>query len=367
VETWWATDRLASLHVHISPQVRVDRMSKPGHRRATAYDIAYKLGIAQSTVSRALNGNKNVSPAMRQRVLLAAKELNYSINQAAARLRTRSTKTLALVVLHRPDEGPTAINPFYFSLLGCVAASAAARGFDLLVSFQDVSGNLFGLFEDSRQADGLIVIGSSQNEDAWRHFKELADQGYSVVFWGSPYATETAIRADNRAGGELAARHLLDQGCKKIVFIGPESPAPQQFEARYAGFADALAEKGVTPIVARVPEGSSKEEQGAGAVAALIDDGLAFDGIFAATDLFAIGALQKLQERGVDVPGKVAVVGFDGIRAGLYAYPTLTTIEQDLGRAGEMLVDNVIAAINDRKTEAELVPVHLQIRGSSRR
>lgn len=117
-------------------------MSKPGHRRATAYDIAYKLGIAQSTVSRALNGNKNVSTAMRQRVLLAAKELNYSINQAAARLRTRSTKTLALVVLHRTEEGPAAINPFYFyfSLLGCVATSAAARGFDLLVSFQDVSG-----------------------------------------------------------------------------------------------------------------------------------------------------------------------------------------------------------------------------------
>ena len=104
-------------------------MGKQRARRTTAYDIAYMLGIAQSTVSRALNGNSNVSPAMRQRVLLAAKELNYSINQAAARLRTQSTKTLALVVLHRPDEGPTAINPFYFSLLGCVAASAAARGY----------------------------------------------------------------------------------------------------------------------------------------------------------------------------------------------------------------------------------------------
>ena len=65
-------------------------MSRSGHRRTTAYDIAYQLGIAQSTVSRALNGSKNVSPAMRQRVLLAAQELNYSINQAAARLRTCS-------------------------------------------------------------------------------------------------------------------------------------------------------------------------------------------------------------------------------------------------------------------------------------
>jgi DNA-binding LacI/PurR family transcriptional regulator len=76
--------------------------------------------------------------------------------------------------------------------------------------------------------------------------------------------------------------------------------------------------------------------------------------------------LQKLQERGVDVPHAVSVVGFDGIRAGLYAYPTLTTIEQDLGRAGEMLVDNVIAAINGESPALDPVPVNLQIRGSSR-
>lgn len=78
---------------------------------------------------------------------------------------------------------------------------------------------MFGLFEDGRQADGLIVIGSSQNEDAWRHFKELADQGYSVVFWGSPYAARNRHRADNRSGGEMAARHLLDQGCRRSSLV----------------------------------------------------------------------------------------------------------------------------------------------------
>ena len=342
-------------------------MGKQRTRRTTAYDIAYKLGIAQSTVSRALNGNRNVSPAMRQRVLLAAKELNYSINQAAARLRTKSTRTLALVVLHRPDEGPTAINPFYFSLLGCVAASAAAHGYDLLVSFQDVAGQLYGAYEDSSQADGLIVIGSSQNVGAWQHFKGLADEGYSVVFWGSPYETETAVRADNRAGGALAARHLIAQGCHHIAFIGPHGEGPQQFTARFRGFADELAREKLVPIVAQLPDGADKEVQGAEAVSRLLDSGLTFDGIFAATDLFALGALQKLQERNIEVPKQVAVVGFDGIRAGLYAYPTLTTIEQDLVKAGEQLVQNVIALINDQKGDMQPVPVNLQIRGSSRR
>jgi DNA-binding LacI/PurR family transcriptional regulator len=342
-------------------------MSRSGQRRVTAYDIAYKLGIAQSTVSRALNGSKNVSPAMRQRVLLAAKELNYSVNQTAARLRTKSTRTLALVVLHRPDEGPTEINPFYFSLLGCVGASAAARGYDLLVSFQDVGGPMFGYYEDSRQADGLIVIGSSQNEDAWRYFKGIADDGYAVVFFGSPYATETAIRADNRTGGAMAAQHLIDQGCRKIAYIGPLPPAQQQFEARYAGFAEALSNQGLIPVSARFPADGSKEEQGAAAIDDLLANHPDVDGIFAVTDLFAIGALQRLQARGIDVPGQMALVGFDGIRAGLYAYPTLTTIEQDLGRAGEMLVDHVIAAIDDRTPSSAFVPVNLQIRGSSRR
>lgn len=341
-------------------------MTRSGQRRTTAYDIAYQLGIAQSTVSRALNGHKNVSQAMRQRVLLAAQELNYSVNQAAARLRTKSTKTLALVVLHRPDEGPTAINPFYFSLLGCIGASAAARGYDMLVSFQAVNGPMFGYYEDSRQADGLIVIGSSQNEEAWRYFKGIADDGYAVVFFGSPYATETAVRADNRAGGALAAHHLVAQGCKRIAYIGPPSPAQPQFEARFAGFSEALTHHGLTPILAPVPSGQSKEEQGAAAVTSLLDGDHGIDGIFAVTDLFAIGALQRLQQRAIDVPNTVAVIGFDGIRAGLYAYPTLTTIEQDLGRAGKMLVDTVIAAIHGQPATGQTVPVNLQIRGSSR-
>ena len=121
-------------------------------------------------MGQALNGNKNVSPAMRQRVLLAAQELNYSINQAAARLRTKSTRTLALVVLHRPDEGPTAINPFYFSLLGCIGASAAARGYDLLVSSQDIEGQSFARHEECRQSDGLLVIGRSHKDEPGRTF-----------------------------------------------------------------------------------------------------------------------------------------------------------------------------------------------------
>ena len=145
--------------------------------RVTAFDVAQRAGVTQPTVSRALSGSPKVSDETRARVIEAARELGYVINQNATRLRRGETLTLAVVLIGRAGESPTETNPFYFSLLGSIAAAAAAQGYNLIVSFQDSPDNFFGQYDDARQADGMIVIGTTQNAEAWEYFRGLDHPG----------------------------------------------------------------------------------------------------------------------------------------------------------------------------------------------
>jgi DNA-binding LacI/PurR family transcriptional regulator len=147
-------------------------MGKEG--RITAHQIAAMLGVSQPTVSRALRGDKKVNEDTRARIVALANELNYSVDHNALRLRTQQTYSIALVILCRRGENKANINPFYLSLLGCIAASASERGYNLIVSFQDSPANFFANYTGSRQSDGLIVIGSGQNIEGWQYFGEYA-------------------------------------------------------------------------------------------------------------------------------------------------------------------------------------------------
>ncbi|MCC6477919.1 LacI family DNA-binding transcriptional regulator [Sphingorhabdus sp.] len=332
--------------------------------RVTAFDVAQRAGVTQPTVSRALNGSPKVSDETRARVLEAAQELGYVINQNATRLRRGETMTLAVVLIGRAGESATETNPFYFSLLGSVAAAAAARGYNLLVSFQDSPTNFFGQYDDARQADGMIVIGTTQNPEAWAYFRGLDRPEKAWVCWGAPDDDLRWVRSENEGGGRIAARYLLDAGRRHPVFIGARASQQRQFGERYAGFAEELNKSDIVPPAIDVDEGLSREEQGVEAVRSLLQSGQRFDAIFAACDLTALGVLRALSESGISVPEQVSVIGFDGIRAGNYSSPPLTTIEPDFQQAGDLLVQNVLNRIAGEPLTLRRVPVHLVKRGS---
>lgn len=332
--------------------------------RVTAFDVAQRAGVTQPTVSRALNGSPKVSDETRARVIEAARELGYVINQNATRLRRGETLTLAVVLIGRAGESPTETNPFYFSLLGSIAAAAAAQGYNLIVSFQDSPDNFFGQYDDARQADGMIVIGTTQNAEAWDYFRGLDHPGKAWVCWGAPDDDLRWVRSENEGGGRIAARYLLDRGRSAPVFIGARASQQRQFGERFAGFAEELAKSGIEPLFVDVDETLSREEQGVEAVADLIGKGCSFDAIFAACDLTALGILRELAKRGVAVPEQVSVIGFDGIRAGNYSSPPLTTIEPEFDQAGALLVQNLLNRIAGQPLTERRVPVHLVKRGS---
>lgn len=334
--------------------------------RVTSFDVAALAGVSQSTVSRALAGDPVVSEPTRTRVIEAARQLNYYVDENAARLRTGRTGTIAVVVISREGEDHKDVNPFYFSLLGAICAAASSRGHETLVSFQHTPDSLSGRYEEQRKADGLIVIGTTANSHAWTYFRELGDAGAHVVYWGSPFDDLDWIRADNDQGARLATSHLIAAGYSRIVCITSEGSPQRQFKERSDGYCRSMREAGLEPHMIEIDESLGREEQGRKAVAELMEAGTAFDAAFVVCDQIALGVLLELHERGIPVPGKVGVVGFDGIRSGAYAIPPLTSLEPDFQSAGAMLVDKLIKQIAGVPSEQGRVPVRLVTRASSR-
>ena len=349
-------------------------MDKPKPRlfRVTSFDVAAEAGVSQSTVSRALAGDPVVSEATRLRVSEAARKLNYYVDNNAARLRTGKTGTLAVVVICRPDEDRKDLNPFTYALLGTICAAASARGYETLVSFQDSPANLSGRYEEQRKADGLIVIGTTQNEAAWDYYRELGrpregGAGMHWVCWGSPYDELEWIRSDNHEGARIATAHLIERGCQAIACIGSLGSLQRQFSERYDGYAEAMSAANLASRLVEIEPDLPREEQGRRAARAVLNSDQPCDGIFAVCDEIALGALRELSEAGTRVPHDMALIGFDGIRASAHAMPPLSTVQPDFAAAGAMLVDKLLASVAGDLHEQRRVPVQLLVRDSTRR
>ncbi len=336
-------------------------------RRPTSFDIAALAGVSQPTVSRALSGNPSVSAETRSRVLEAAKQLNYTVDKHASGLRTRQSRTIALLFFEDPTPDDTLINPFYLSMVGSITRACAAAGYDLLISFQQLSGNWHVDYEDSHKADGILLLGYGDYVVAMPQLERLVEQGTHFVRWGAAVAGQigTTVGSDNEQGGYLAGRHLIERGRRRIAFLGTVSDAAPEFVERWIGFSRALGESGIDADPALCIDAPPSEVAGRQAIEQLLRAGASFDAIFASSDLVAIGAIRALHDAGLTIPGDVAVVGFDDLAAARMAEPPLTTIVQDTKRAGEKLVETLLARIEEREAESVLLPVRLVVREST--
>ncbi len=335
--------------------------------RVTSFDIAALAKVSQPTVSRALRGDKTVSEATRKRIEAVAQLLGYTVDRAASSLRSGHSKTLALLFFEDPLPDGSFINPFFLSMLGSILRTCAERKYDLLTSFQQLSSDWHVEFEDSRKADGLILLGYGDYALYRARLEQLARQGTHFVRWGAvePGAGETTIGCDNAAGGRAAAAHLVARGCREIAFLGDASDHYPEFRDRYRGLCEGLRAAGLAPDARLQADCLSVESAGYEATRALLAAGVAFDGLFAASDLIALGALRALAEPGRRVPDDVAVVGFDDIPAAALGHPPLTTVAQDYSRAGPLLVDGLIRRLNGEAPENRVLVPRLVVRASA--
>src|SRR3954470_872297 len=214
-------------------------------RRPTSFDIAAIAGVSQPTVSRALSGSPSVSEETRRRVLAAAEQLNYKVDKNASGLRRQQAKTLALLFFEEsPDHSE--INPFYLSLLGPMVRRCADRGYDLLISFQQLSSDWHVEYEDSRKADGIILLGYGDYIESQPKLRKLIANGAHFVRWGSAADAQVGatVSSDNERGGFDATAHLLQRGRRRIAFIGTAEPRYPEFLERWRGYSRALAAAG---------------------------------------------------------------------------------------------------------------------------
>jgi len=335
--------------------------------KPTSFDIAFLAGVSQPTVSRALRGSPVVSLETRKRIEEIARQLNYRVDKNASNLRSQHTNTLALLLFEDPTPDDSLINPFFLSMLGSITRATARQGYDLLISFQQLSGDFRQDYEDSRKADGIILLGYGDYEEYRPRLDKLVESGTHFVRWGPVLSDEpgVSIGSDNSQGGYDVTRHLLSQGRRHLAFLGHATTHYPEFFDRYRGYERALMEAQLGAPSALQVDAITTEEAGFRAAKELVSRGVPFDAIVAASDLIAIGALRALQDSGIEVPRQVSVAGFDDIPAASSASPPLTTVMQDTRRAGELLVETLLRQIAGDPVTNSVIPTKLVVRKSA--
>ncbi len=325
-------------------------------------DIAQRAGVAESTVSRALNNHPNISVKTREMIQALAREMNYSLNTGARNLRMQRSHAVSVVINAAPNEGQKFSDPFMMDMMGSIADKLSDYDYSLLfpspsLSISDWHSHLLG----SRRSDGIIIIGQGKDDQA---LKKLYQKGAPMVVWGAstPAAKYCTVGSDNYLGGQQAARHLINKGCKRLAFLGDTTHI--EINDRFQGYIDTLDEFGLKANEIHLQSAFSVDS-GYHQTQRLLDKGLTFDGVFSASDNIAMGAIMALKEKGIRVPDDVCVVGFDDIPYAPYFNPPLTTIKQDIHRGGELLVEKIIALIAGESVTSELLETELIVRASA--
>jgi LacI family transcriptional regulator len=288
----------------------------------TIRDVAEAAGVSISTASRALSGRRKVSPEAERAVLAASQRLGYRANTVARSLRMRSTATVGMVL-------PGISNPYFPLLVEAVERTLSATGRELLLcdSQGDVtieSARVEALLD--RRVDGLLFIPCEQRSSAAtvmraRHQVPVVQvdryvEGVDVDFVG----------VDSQAGLVEVIRHLLDTGCRTFAFVGARTDDSAARE-RLTAYCAAMREH--APASAeRLLLGDYSLDWGRQAGQQLIDAGPLPDAIVCGADIIALGVIAALAESGVQVPGDVAVTGFDDIGFAAVSAPPLTTLRQ---------------------------------------
>jgi len=332
----------------------------------TSFDIAYRAGVSQSTVSRALRNSPLVNEETRRRVQEIAKELNYKVDKNASSLRTQQSGTIALLLFEDPTNDDSLINPFFLSMLGSITRASAKKGYDLLVSFQQMSNDWHADFEDTRKADGIILLGYGDYTDYEEKLVQLIKQETHFVRWGADVKglSVVSVGCDNFHGGYQVTEHVIKQNRKNFAFVGGVSSGSPEFLDRYKGHCQALKDNNLSADSELQIDAISTNDSGYQAAQQLIATGIKFDAICAASDLIAIGAMRAIQDAGYNVPNDIAVVGFDDIATASSTFPALTTAKQDTVLAGELLVDKLLQLVSGEAAQTQLMPTTLVVRKS---
>jgi DNA-binding LacI/PurR family transcriptional regulator len=321
-------------------------------------DVAMAAGVSRGTVSRALNGGRNVSGPALSAINRAIRQTGYVINPHARSLATQRSKSVAFVLAEPQDrlfEDPN----FHILLRGCTQADNDITVLLMLASTQEERKRV-SRFVTAGHVDGVLLVSPHTDSPL---VDELVAQDVPVVACGRPLGHErdiSYVAADDRDGARQMVRYLTSKGYRRIGMITGPRDTPGGVD-RLAGYRDVLGNSEGDLVVA----GDYTQSSGEAAMTRLLTQAPDLDAVFVASDLTAAGALAALRKAGRRVPDDVAVAGFDDSRIAAACHPPLTTIRQPWARISNEMVRLLLRLVDGDENSAVILPTELVIRESS--
>jgi LacI family transcriptional regulator len=328
--------------------------------RVTIAEVASRAGVSPTTVSHVLSGKRAVGARTRETVLEAIDALGYRPNHVARNLRTRRSHMIAVVV-------PDITNPFYGTLARGLADALDPAGYGVYVCNTDGQHERERRFFDDALDRGVDGIVFAAGETASQVTFGPADIATPVVCVGErlDHPRCDTVRSDDEAGSRAAVEHLIGQGHQRVAMIqGPLRSAV----ARTQGYRAALAAGGRKGSPKLLVRGDWTRTGGAEAMRTLMALPHRPDAVFCANDLMAIGAIDVAHELDLDVPGDVAVMGFDDVDAATIVHPQLSTVRNPPYEAGSAAGDLLMSRMSGRYDGAGrtvVLPCAVVVRGSA--
>lgn len=325
-------------------------------RDATIRDVARDADVSVASVSRTLNQPDSVHPDTRERVLKVIERLRYVPHAGARSLSMRTSNAIGVLL-------PDLHGEFFSELVRGMDREANALGYQLLLATMHADVALAGkaLSAMRGRVDGWIVMAPQLGSD---EVEAIVPTLPAVLVNCNGVSGRSTLQVDNVAGVDEVVDHLVASGRRRIIHI--TGPLANRDAAERAQAFRTRVTEGLGPHSPRSLEGDFREETGRAAVDRLVAEKTEFDAIFAANDMMALGALMRLRELGIDVPGRVAVAGFDDIP--LARYLNLTSVQVRMDQLGARAVSRLAMQIRDpaQDQDTELLRPTLVVRESSR-
>lgn len=331
----------------------------------TIRDVAERLDLSITTVSRALNGFDDVAEATRRRVVEASREMGYVATHSARQLRRQKTEAIGWIL---PTPQPRFTDPFFAHFLAGLGDEAAAHGLDLLVSTaragQDETEH-YQRWARGRRVDGMVLV-RLRLED-WR-VDFLAEQGMPFVAFGRTRHPQQFpwVDVDGHHGMLQLVRHLVGLGHRRIAFIGASAEFTFQMH-RLDGYREGLGEAGLAFDPQLVTEGDLTRAGGHQAAQRLLELTDPPTAVIGANDLTALGVMRAARERGQVIGQDLAVAGYDGTEAAEHADPPLTTLGQPIYESARRVCGLLAQRLQGEPPEEShiLIQPRLIVRGST--
>ncbi|MRX40300.1 substrate-binding domain-containing protein [Flavobacterium sp. LC2016-23] len=339
------------------------------HRHVTIYDIAEKLNLATSTISRALKDHHTISDKTIKKVKQTAKEMGFVPNTLAAGLRGNTSKTIGILI-------PTITQPFLSSLISGIEITAQKSEYSVIImqshDSYEMEVNLAKSLYSNR-VSGVICSLAMETKDT-SHFKQFSNNNIPLVFVDRVPRDYDTFRVviNNYLAGYKATTHLIEQGCKRIAHLTAGSEFGTLYNERKRGYMDALLEHELPiedKLIINLKE--MTYEDGVKACNQLFDLKPPPDGLFAPGDILAVSAVQTAKKRGIKIPEEFAVIGFNNDPISEIIEPNISTIThpaEKMGKAAaELIIKNLKSVKEEDAKEITFLNTQVLVRESSKR